>query len=273
MIFFMAVLNEAEIILLKKAVKELARELMEIYNSGNFKKKIKTDNSPVTKADTFANKKLCNFLKENFTYPVVSEEDSVIPNVGNGLIWVIDPLDGTKNFIEKGGEFSIIIALMENKRPIFGLVYDVCKGILYFAIKDRGCFKEKNNIIQRCYIDNANADAVMIVSKHHFTESDRIFSKRLRISRFFKRSSIGLKVAGIVDNEANLYLNMDGLNLWDIAGPYLLVKEAGGYVFNKTGNDIFVGGRGTKLRFKEGIFITNMPIKNKTLHILENDLE
>ena len=94
--------------------------IMTIYESDDFDVEVKSDNSPLTRADYAANKIIVDELKKASTLPIVSEENTI--RTAKGSFWLVDPLDGTKEFIKKDGEFTVNIALIENGQPVMGVV-------------------------------------------------------------------------------------------------------------------------------------------------------
>ena len=248
-----------ELSLAKKAVLNAGDLIMQIYNSDDFDVYTKNDNSPVTKADRLANDLTCRCLSDHFDYPIISEENNQLRVLPAGKVWVLDPLDGTKSFIEKRGEFSIMLALLQDFKPVLGLVYDVPNQTLYFAESGLGSFSQKNTTITKCEM-SFNEEQTMVVSRHHLTKKDQSFAKQLGVNYFLSKSSIGLKAASLIENKASIYINFNGLNLWDIAAPYLLVKEAGGVICDKQSKDLFERNE-IPLRFENGVFIVHQKFR------------
>ena len=133
---------------LTELIKSAGEEVLKIYNSNNFETKKKKDNSPITKADLLSNKILFEGLPKIEDYPIASEETPVDYNIRKTWekFWMIDPIDGTKDFIAKNDEFTINIALIENNKPILGLIYAPALNELYWGIKNLGAFKNGNRI-------------------------------------------------------------------------------------------------------------------------------
>jgi 3'(2'), 5'-bisphosphate nucleotidase len=107
------------------AALEAGKAILEIYHSGEFDVEIKGDNSPLTKADTASHKMIMSFLTKT-NIPVLSEEGKAIPYEERkdwNQLWIVDPIDGTKEFIKRNGEFTVNIALIENQKPIIGVIF------------------------------------------------------------------------------------------------------------------------------------------------------
>ena len=125
------------------AALEAGKAILEIYSSENFDVEIKGDNTPLTKADKASHNIIMSYLTKTNT-PVLSEEGRDISYQERKdwkQLWIVDPIDGTKEFIKRNGEFTINIALIENQRPLIGIVFVPVTGILYFSCKETGSFK------------------------------------------------------------------------------------------------------------------------------------
>ena len=127
------------------AALEAGKAILEIYHSGAFDIEIKGDNSPLTRADTASHNVIMSYLTKT-DIPVLSEEGRDIPYQERKdwkQLWIVDPIDGTKEFIKRNGEFTVNIALIENQRPIIGVIFVPVTGELYFSSKELGAFKVK----------------------------------------------------------------------------------------------------------------------------------
>ena len=125
------------------ATLEASKAILEIYHSGAFDIEIKGDNSPLTKADTASHNVIMSYL-ETTDIPVLSEEGRDIPYKERKAwkqLWIVDPIDGTKEFIKRNGEFTVNIALIENQKPIIGVIFVPVTGELYFSSKELGAYK------------------------------------------------------------------------------------------------------------------------------------
>ena len=125
------------------AALQAGKAILEIYHSGDFDIEIKGDNSPLTKADTASHNVIMSYL-ETTNIPVLSEEGRDIPYQDRKdwkQLWIVDPIDGTKEFIKRNGEFTVNIALIENQKPIIGVIFVPVTGELYFSSKELGAFK------------------------------------------------------------------------------------------------------------------------------------
>ena len=124
---------------------EAGKAIMDIYESG-FSVELKNDRSPLTKADKLSHEIVAGYLKAHSPFPVLSEEGKEIPfeeRMHWEQFWLLDPLDGTKEFIKRNGEFTVNLALIRGDRPVAGAIYVPAKDILYYAAKGMGSYKQK----------------------------------------------------------------------------------------------------------------------------------
>lgn len=241
-------------------VKDVGIEILKVYDK-EFKTIIKSDNSPVTEADHLANDLILKHLLIHFPdYGVISEEtEEDVETYKKENIFVIDPIDGTKGFVAKNGEFSIMIGILKNFKPYFGIVYEPVTKRLYFAEDGFGSFMElscgkilklKTSVIE----DFSNAR--MFRSRNHFSRNDELLTKFLNLPSFNSIGSIGIKSGRIASQENELYLNLSSqLGKWDACAPQVIIEQAGGCVFDKFGFELDYTKIGLKM--KNGFIGTN----------------
>ena len=225
-------LNQEYIEKLIKISKNAGDAIMEVYNS-NFSHQIKEDLSPLTKADTLSNNIICENLKViTPDIPILSEENSDIPfNIRSSWeqYWLVDPLDGTKEFIKKNGEFTVNIALIENNKPIFGIIHIPLKKETFWGSKTEGSFYMKgNNQKTKLSVEKRNRSQVRIVASrsHPSKMIDTLLEKIGEYKIITKGSS--LKFCLIAKGEADIYPRLGPTSEWDIAAGHAIVKFAGG---------------------------------------------
>ncbi len=238
-------------------IKKAGTEIIKIYNEDH-EIEIKKDNSPVTKADLTTNKIICEHLKK-YNYPILSEEnkdDSA--RLKANRVWVVDPLDGTMDFIQKTGEFSIMVGLLENNSPVLGIVYQPAQDKLYYAIKNKGAYlieKNKKTKLQVSEIKNPK-EARAIVSRNHLNEETLQTLKNFGISKMVKCGSNGIKIGKIAAGEADFFINpTDRMGEWDSCAPEIILKEAGGKITGIAGTPLVYNQK--EPRNKQGILATN----------------
>ena len=221
-------------------VKEVGVEILKVYEK-DFKTTIKSDNSPVTEADHLANDLILKHLKLHFPdYGIISEETPDCEKTyEKENIFVIDPIDGTKGFVEKSGEFAIMVGILKNFKPYFGIVFEPVSKRLYFAQDGFGSFLELSSgkilTLKTSRIDNFE-NARMYRSRNHFSKNDKLLSDFLNLPPFGSIGSIGIKSGRIASQENEIYINMSSnLGKWDACAPQVIIEQAGGEVFDKFG--------------------------------------
>jgi 3'(2'), 5'-bisphosphate nucleotidase len=199
-------------------------EIMKIYRKNNFNIKNKEDSSPVTEADIAANQIITDGLKNISEYPIVSEEAPVDYKVRKewGKFWLVDPLDGTKDFIVKNGEFTVNIALIENRKPVLGVVYLPAHNDIYYAAYGQGAYKNGVKIF-----NNSNREKLIASdSNFHSTGEVKIFFDKHNIIEVKKYGS-SLKICKLAEGLIDVYPRLNGTKEWDTAASHILANEAG----------------------------------------------
>ena len=215
------------------------QEIVRIYNK-KVTKKLKSDNSPVTNADLKANAIICKGLKKNFpNVPIVSEEldNSHIKN--KKMFWLVDPLDGTKEFLKGNGEFTVNIALIINKIPIYGLIYMPAKNKFYFTKNKKSYFakfdqKGKLKNIKVIKVKK-RAKNILVFSRSHGLSKEKILEAKKEVFKKFNANKIirtgsSIKLCYIADGTANIYPRHGRTMEWDIAAGDAILRYAGGRI-------------------------------------------
>ncbi len=226
------------------AVIEVARSagqlILDIYQKKQYEEFIKDDDTPVTSADLAAHKFIVEKLSElTPDIPVLSEEAADISLEQRsqwGRYWLVDPLDGTQEFIARSGDFATIIALIENHQPVMGVVYAPVSGVTYYAYKGKGAWK----------IPDMN-ESVRITSHQHQGKQHPIaiaISRRQDINRITSRmcsgwnydlvplGSAALKACLVAEGAVDCYLRLGPTGEWDTAATQCIVEEAGGRILS-----------------------------------------
>lgn len=248
-------------ILLEIAIKasiEAGEEILEVYNK-DFEVEFKADKSPLTLADKKSHDVIAAYLAKT-DYPVLSEEGRSIPfNERNNwtTFWIVDPLDGTKEFVKRNDEFTVNIALIENNSPILGVIYIPVQKSLYFANKHCGSYKIDN--IDSTEIQTSLSDYIgmgiklpesdqkrtftIVGSKSHMTPETEAFIQELeevhgKIDVMSKGSS--LKICMVAEGKANIYPRFAPTMEWDVAAGHAIAKFAGKNIYiAKTNTELF----------------------------------
>jgi 3'(2'), 5'-bisphosphate nucleotidase len=222
-----------------KIAKKAGEAIMKIYdNSDDFQVQQKVDESPLTIADQAANDVICQGLENlNVKYPIISEENKSIDfqvRKNYPHYWLVDPLDGTKEFIKRNGEFTVNIALVENQRPVLGVVYAPVLDEMYFAVKDQGAFLEKENITTQLHasiFSKKDKSLGVVCSRSHLNEATQKFVDELDQPELVATGS-SLKFLILAKGEAHLYPRLAPTMEWDTGAAQVILEEAGGEVLH-----------------------------------------
>jgi 3'(2'), 5'-bisphosphate nucleotidase len=236
--------------------------ILEIYE-GKYKTHTKSDDSPITEADLKSNEIIKTILSKT-KHKILSEEDKDDQNrLSEEVIWIVDPLDGTSDFIDKTGEFTVMIALIKNKKPIIGVIGWPTEKIIFAAQEGCGAFRFSNGKWGKISVTKVSelSKCKAVGSRHHLSEKEKMFIKKLGIKDF---TSIGssLKVGKICSGEAEAYITTTNkMKEWDSAASYCLISEAGGKMTDMLGNDITYNNK--IVNHQNGILVTNGLIHDK----------
>lgn len=249
-----------------EAAEKAGKGILEIYEK-DVSVEMKEDQSPVTQAD-YASEKIILSELEEFDYSILSEEAGFLDGKSEHC-WVIDPLDGTKDFIQKTGEYSIMIGLVKNRVPVLGVVHAPSLNKIWYAVEGEGAHRITSDGIEKIKTSSRFdlKDYRLLVSRNHLRESDKKVAQNLGISRFKRMGSVGVKYSTLAEGNAELCVYTTGhLKLWDCCGPHIILKEAGGDVLNKEGQE--PGYDFKSKRMKNGFIGTNGKNKEKIVKAL-----
>jgi 3'(2'), 5'-bisphosphate nucleotidase len=220
-------------------IARLAGEAVLQYYAEKVEVEWKAPGNPVTAADHAANALILEQLHRHFPGEAVlaEETDDDMSRLGHEIVWMVDPLDGTKEFIKHNGEFSIMIGVVENGRPILGAVLQpappsgVKPGALYSGAVGLGAWLSlggSERPIRVSAIDEP-AQLRMIASRSHFDERVDQVRKRLGIHEILRSGSVGLKCGAIATGTCELYIHPSSkVSLWDSCAPAAILTAAGG---------------------------------------------
>ncbi len=214
---------------------EAGEKIMDVYESG-FDVEIKEDNSPVTTADLAANTHIENeLIKLLPAFPILSEEHAALAfeeRAQRKTYWLVDPLDGTKEFINKRDSFTVNIALIHQHKSILGVIYAPALDVSYFAAQGLGSFKQtKGEPTQIQARDIPQDKAVFAGSRSHTGEAMKIFLDNFSKEHGeYELVSMGssLKMCMVAEGVADLYPRLWLTSEWDTAAAHCIVDEAGG---------------------------------------------
>lgn len=227
-------------------------QILSIYNdpSSDFQVERKADNSPLTIADRKAHETIVEIL-EDTPFPILSEEGKSLPfEMRNGweTLWIVDPLDGTKEFIKRNGEFTVNIALVLKGKPVMGVIYVPVKKVLYFAEDTLGAYKiEGIEDLDHKSLDDLISEAVrlpdksisrtnfvMVASRSHLTPETEIYIDKMRaVHGDLELVSIGssLKICLVAEGRADVYPRFAPTMEWDTAAGHAIASAAGMEVY------------------------------------------
>lgn len=228
--------------------KRAGQEILKVYNTA-FKVDTKADSSPVTAADHAAERLILDAIRRELTnaFPIVSEEAfaaGTAPAVTGRAFWLVDPLDGTKEFVKRNGEFTVNIALIETGKPALGVVHAPALNATYWGSR-HGAFAETDGAPARP-IRCRNAPAkglVALMSRHHTTpEAEAYIAKYPIASRITVGSS--LKFCRVAEGKADIYPRFGHTMEWDTAAGHAVLAFAGGLVVDLEGRELRYGKPG-----------------------------
>jgi len=240
-----------------KASVKAGEAIMKVYESDDFHTSIKEDNSPLTRADKNAHQVITEIL-ETTNLPVLSEEGKNIPYEERKdweLFWLVDPLDGTKEFIKKNGDFTVNIALIKKNIPVAGVIYIPVSGILYFSENSLGAFKTDYSNWADLEIENFDfltdiSDKLplskpekytVVGSRSHLNDDTKAYFQKLekehgKIEILSRGSS--LKFCMIAEGKADIYPRFGPTMEWDTAAGHAIVSASGGKIVKSDGAEM-----------------------------------
>lgn len=217
--------------------KKAGAKIMSIY-ALPFDVEIKSDNSPLTQADQAANQIIVDFLaKEYPDIPIISEETK-LTEYGTrkdwNRCWLVDPLDGTKEFIKKNGEFTVNIALIENGRPVEGVVYIPAQRITYFTQDGKAYKEDAEGSVKQIMTKQPDKHKIVVMgSRSHSSPAVEAFVDQLK-TRYdeveFQAAGSSLKFCYIAEGKAHCYPRLGPTMEWDTGAGQAVVEKAGGAV-------------------------------------------
>ncbi|VVC03223.1 Fructose-1,6-bisphosphatase/inositol-1-monophosphatase [Candidatus Burarchaeum australiense] len=252
---------------------DAGKEIMRIYASdakAGSKVELKPDRSELTKADLASNSIILDGLKKT-GYAVISEEEQTEAELPKDKMWVVDPLDGTMDFVRRTGEFAVMIGLLERRQPVLGVVHLPALGKTYYAEKGNGAHVESDGKVADLHTSSRSHlnEFRLINSKNHFTAKDAVFIRFLDNGTLVQKGSIGVKLAEMAEARAEFYWNFSGLSIWDMCAPQAILEEAGGQVFDFKGRPLDYSAP----RLANGILATNGKCKEEVLKAVSDFLQ
>jgi len=261
---------DRELVEAVKLAREAGALLMEVYAT-DFDVAYKGKADPVTEADRRANAHLVRKLREAFPNDgvVAEESEDTSDSRRRGRCWYVDPLDGTKEFIAKNGEFSVMIGLAIDGTARLGVVYQPVSDKLYRGVVGESAFLELEDRTYGLAVSSKSAadELGLVVSRSHRSASTDELVERLGVKSEMQSGSVGLKVGLIAERKADLYVHLSSRSsAWDACAPDAILRAAGGR-FTDLGGAPFVYG-GETLANERGILACNAAAFDAVLPIV-----
>ena len=228
---------------LQQLVHQAGEAIMQVYQTADFGIETKKDDSPVTKADLDAHYLLVDGLAKLTPHiAIVSEEDpksQIVPQTHN-CYWLIDPLDGTKEFINRNGQFTVNLALIEDNAPSFGFVSTPIDQTVYWGGKHLGAWRLRDDSIELLETQAHQSPKRVVASKSHLNDATRDFITNLGPTTLVQAGS-SLKLLRIAEGEADIYPRLAPTCEWDTAAAQAVLEGAGGKVTQVDGSPMEYG--------------------------------
>ncbi|MCX8160571.1 MAG: 3'(2'),5'-bisphosphate nucleotidase CysQ [Candidatus Saccharicenans sp.] len=259
------IVEGGSLLALVELIRRAGQEILEIYNrrDADWDVSLKEDRTPVTEADRISNSIITDGLRQLFPdIPLISEENRQVPyemRQNYEYCWLLDPLDGTREFLSRNGEFTINLALIHSGQPVAGFISVPCKGLFYYAVREEGAYRVQLDIAgearktgdekgqTEAYEDRTKTalnqkvrlrvaefsmdepGLAVVASRSHFDEATRKFIEGLNQPRLTNRGS-SLKFMMLAEGQAHLYPRLGRTMEWDTAAGQAILEEAGGQV-------------------------------------------
>jgi 3'(2'), 5'-bisphosphate nucleotidase len=239
-------MNESQLLALAvSAAEQACREILTVYQSDDFQVEAKGDQSPLTRADRKAHEAIAHALNAS-GYPVLSEEGRNIPfgeRKNWEYFWMVDPLDGTKEFIKRNDEFTVNIALIHQNKPVMGVVAVPVSGDVYFGATGRGVTLRRGGkdvlLPRRGPVDTSASGLRVVASRSHMNPLTEQFINNLKNAALVSAGS-SLKFMLVAEGKADIYPRFGPTMEWDTAAAHLIINEVGMRVYRDDEQDELV---------------------------------
>lgn len=240
------------------AALQAGERILGVYNDPNadFQIERKADNSPLTIADKRAHEVISRVLQEQTPFPILSEEGKELPYAERKVwktLWVVDPLDGTKEFIKRNGEFTVNIALIREGVPVMGVIYVPVRKCLYFAEETLGAYKLEDivrldtdspstlmHLAEHLPVEERRDEFVIVASRSHSTPETEAYIEKMRRKHErveLRSSGSSLKICLVAEGKADVYPRFAPTMEWDTAAGHAIVRAAGGEIWQAGGKE------------------------------------
>ena len=235
----------------------------------------KAPGDPVTAADREASELIVGGLRLEFSDHAVlcEEEPDDLGRLQRTHVWMVDPMDGTREFIEHRGEFAVQIGLVIERTPVLGVVYQPIADKLYYAARGLGAFLESGGSVTRLHVSSEHVASrlTIVESRSHRSARVQAIRQALRITESIVTGSVGLKVGIVCEGRAHLYVHPgQRTHLWDTCGPEAILREAGGRMTDISNAPLRYDA--AEVRNLNGIIATNGVIHDRVVQATQSVL-
>jgi 3'(2'), 5'-bisphosphate nucleotidase len=225
---------------------QAGQAIMSYYQTG-LPVDLKAGDEPITAADRTADALIAAGLRTSFPGDglLTEESEDDLTRLDRERVWIVDPLDGTTEFINETGEFAVQIALTVGGYPTLGVVYQPAKGRLFHAVQGQGAFQVYDDQTTRLRVSSEldPAQMCLVASRSHYSPFIEVARKALGIASASRVGSVGLKVGLVARAACDLYLATTVSKEWDLCAPHALLLEAGGVLTNLCGEQLVYNKR------------------------------
>jgi len=265
---------EKELELAKSLALDAGKILMDYYHRGT-SIDWKAPGDPVTAADREASDLIVGGLRREFSDHAVlcEEEPDDLDRLHRTHVWMIDPMDGTREFIEHRGEFAVQIGLVVGQTPVLGVVYQPTADKLYFAARGLGDFLQSGASVTRLHVSTEQTASrlTIVESRSHRSARVQAIRQALRIGESIVTGSVGLKVGTVCEGRAHLYVHPGHrTQLWDTCAPEAILREAGGRMTDISNAPLRYDT--AEVRNLNGIVATNGVIHDRVVEVTQSVL-
>ena len=230
---------EAELQAAIEAALEAQKVILEVY-ARDFEVETKSDDSPVTEADKRADELIREYLGARFPdYGFLTEESADTPlRLKQRAIWIVDPVDGTKEFVSRNGGFVTNIALCVDHEIVVGVINAPALGVYYYAVKGQGAYKVEGGVTERIHVSDRGFPVRALRSISFFNAREAAFIAKYHDKFAYEPECVGaaLKFCRIAEGSAEIFCRFSsGTKEWDVASGDIIVTEAGGVMVQPNG--------------------------------------
>lgn len=233
-------IEKIDIIEIGDLAKKAGKAILKVYNM-DFDFEVKNGNEPLTEADKRSHEIITSHLSGRYAHPILSEEGTAVAyDVRKTweFFWLVDPLDGTKEFIKRNGEFTVNIALIHKDRPVMGVIYAPALDILYYAVSGMGAYRVEAGKTERLPLKSGLFRLTIVGSRSHATKEFEAYINTIKETFGevdFISAGSSLKFCLVAEGRADIYPRLGPTMEWDTAAGQAVVEEAGGQVVAQGG--------------------------------------